>query len=88
MTFTARYNYMYYIKYMMYFINSKIREPNTTGSYAMLFFRASDFTSITIHIHIWTLFLLWFCLFILSGVTSALFSKSILSTYKLKEFIF
>ena len=35
------------------------------GSYAILFFTASDFTSITSHIHNWTLFSLWLCLFIL-----------------------
>ena len=35
------------------------------GSYAILFFTASDFTSITSHIHKWTLFSLWLCLFIL-----------------------
>ena len=73
---------------VFHFINSRIHEPNTPGSYAMLFFRASDFTSITIHIHIWALFLLWLCLFILSGVISPLFSKNILSTYRLREFIF
>ena len=32
----------------------------------MLLFTASDFTSITIHIHSWVVFLLWLCLFILS----------------------
>ena len=50
MTFTARYNYMYYIKYMMYFIKTKIREPNIPGSYAILFFTALDLTFTTRHI--------------------------------------
>ena len=38
----------------------------------MLLFTASDFTSITSHIHNWVLFLLWLHLFILSGVISPL----------------
>ena len=33
--------------------------PNIPGSYAILFFTVSDFTSITGHIHNWVLFLLW-----------------------------
>ena len=37
-------------------------------------FIASEFTSITSHIHNWVLFLLWLCLFILSGIISSLFS--------------
>ena len=57
-------------------------------SYAILFFTASDFTFITSHIHNWVLFLLWLCLFTLSGVTSPLFSSSILGTYLSGEFIF
>ena len=44
--------------------------PNIPGSYAILLFTASDFTSITCHIHNWLLFLLWLRLFILSGVIS------------------
>ena len=36
----------------------------------------------------WVLFLLWLCLFILSGVISPFFSNSILSTYRPEEFIF
>ena len=43
-----------------------IHGPNIPGSYAVLFFIASDFTSITSHIHSWMLFLLWLCLFTLS----------------------
>ena len=49
-----------------------IHWPNIPGSYALLLFTASDFTSITSHIHNWVLFLLWLCLFILSGVISPL----------------
>ena len=55
---------------------------NIPGSYAILFFTASDFTSITNHIHNWVLFLLWLRLFILSVVISPLFSSSILGTYQ------
>ena len=33
--------------------------PNIPDSYTILFFTASDFTSITSHIHSWLLFLLW-----------------------------
>ena len=40
------------------------------GSYALLLFTASDFTSITSHIHNWVLFVLWLRLLILSGVIS------------------
>ena len=53
-----------------------------------LLFIASDFASITSHIHNWLLFLLWFHLFILSGVISPLFSSSILGIYRHGEFIF
>ena len=48
----------------------------------------SDLASITSHIHNWALFLLWLCLFILSGVSSPLFSSSILGTYRPGNFIF
>ena len=61
---------------------------NISGSYAILFFTALDFTSITRHIHNWVLFLLWLCLFILSGVISPLISSSIQGTYQPGEFIF
>ena len=54
----------------------------------MLFFTASDFTSVTSHILSWVLFLLWLRLFILSGVISPLISSSILGTYRPEEFIF
>ena len=39
------------------------------------------------HIHNWALFLLWLCLFILSGLIYPLFSSSILGTYQSGEFI-
>ena len=51
-------------------------------------FTASDFTSITRHIHNWMLFLHWVHLFILSVVISPLMSSSILGSYRLEEFIF
>ena len=65
-----------------------IHGPNIPGSYAILLFTASDFTSITSHIHNWVLFLLWLHLLILSGVISPLISSSILGTYWPGEFIF
>ena len=65
-----------------------IRGPNVPGSYAILFFTASDFMSITSHIHSWVLFSLWLSLFILSGAISLLFSSSILGTYLPGELIF
>ena len=65
-----------------------IHGPNIPGSYAILLFTASDFTSITCHIHRWVLFLLWRHLFILSGVISPLFSSSLLGSYRPGEFIF
>ena len=49
---------------------------NIPGSYAILLFTASDFTSITSHIHNWVVFLLWLHLFILSGLISPLISSS------------
>ena len=58
-----------------------IHGPNIPGSYAMLFFTASNFTSITSLMHNWVLFLLWLHPFILSGVISPLISSSILGTY-------
>ena len=65
-----------------------IRRPNIPGSYAKLFFTASDFTSITSHMHNCALFQLWFHLFILSRAISPLFSSSILGIYRPGEFIF
>ena len=51
-------------------------------------FTASDFPSITSHIHNWVLFLLWLHSFILSGVISPLISSSMLGTYWPGEFLF
>ena len=65
-----------------------IHGPNIPGSYAILFFTASDFTSITSHTPNWVLFSLWLHLFIVSGAISPLFSRSILGTYQPGEFIF
>ena len=65
-----------------------IHGPNIPGFYALLLFTASDFASITSHIHNWVLFLLWLLLFILSGVISPLISRSILGTYRPGKFIF
>ena len=62
-----------------------IHGPNTPGSYAILLFTASDFTSITSHIHNWVLFLVWLHLFILSGVVSPLISSNILGTTHLES---
>ena len=61
---------------------------NIPGSYAILLFTASHFTSINSHIHNWVLFLFWLCLFTLSGVISPLISSSILGIYRPGEFIF
>ena len=61
---------------------------NIPGSYSILLFTSSDFTSITSHIHSWMLFLPWLRLFILSGVISPPISSSILGTYWPEEFIF
>ena len=58
------------------------------ASYAVLFFTALDFTSITSHIHNWVLLLLWLSPVIASGAISPLFSSSILGTYWPGEFIF
>ena len=56
-----------------------IHGPNIPVCCAVLLFTASDFTSITSHIHNWVLFSLWPHLFILSGVISPPFSSSILA---------
>ena len=53
-----------------------------------MLFTASDFTSITSHIHSWALFSLWLHLFILSEVISPLLCSSILGIYQPGEFIF
>ena len=64
-------------------VQHQLHEPNIPDSCAPLFF-----TSIPSHIHNWALLSLWLCLFILSGVISPLFSRSILGTYQPREFIF
>ena len=48
---------------------------------------ASEFVSVTSHIHSWVLFLLWLHPFFLSGVISPLISSSILGTYWPGEFL-
>ena len=65
-----------------------IHGPNIPGSYVLVLFTALDLAFITSHIHNWVLFLLWLCLFILSGVISPLISSSILGTYRPGKFIF
>ena len=65
-----------------------IHGPDIPGSYPILLFTALDSTSITSHIHNWVVFLLWLCLFILSGVIYPLISSSISGTYQPGEFIF
>ena len=62
--------------------------PNILGSYAILLFTASDFTSITSNIHNWVVFLVWLHLFILSGVISPLIPSNILGPYLPGKFIF
>ena len=57
-------------------------------TFLILFFKASDFTSITSHIHNPALFLLLLCLFILSGAICPLFSSNVFGTYHLGEFLF
>ena len=57
-----------------------IHGPNISGSYAILFFTASDFTFTTRHIHNWVSFPVWPSHFILSGAVSncpLLFSSGI-----------
>ena len=65
-----------------------IHGSSIPDSYSVLLFTASDFTSIISNIHIWVLFLLWLCLFILSEVISLQISSSILDMYWPREFIF
>ena len=55
-----------------------IHRPNIPGSYAILIFTASDFTSIISHIHSWALFPLWLRLSIPSGAICPLLSCSIM----------
>ena len=65
-----------------------IHGPDISGSYEILLFTALNPASITSHIHNWVLFLLWFCLFILSGVISPRISRGILDTFRPGECIF
>ena len=65
-----------------------IHVPNIRGSYAILFFTASEFAFTTKHIQRWVLFSLWLSLFITSGAISPLFSSSTLSIYWPEEFTF
>ena len=65
-----------------------IHGPNIPDSYVKLLFTALELTSINSHIHSWVLFLLWICLFILSGVISPLISNSILACTDLGSFSF
>ena len=58
-----------------------IHGPNIPGSYAILFFIASDYTFVIRPIHNWLCFPLWLSLFIPSGAISLLFSSGILNTY-------
>ena len=70
---------------------SLIHGPNIPGSYAILFFAASDFTFITRQIHNWVLFLFWPNYFILSGAISSflpLLPSSILDTFQPGGLIF
>ena len=60
-----------------------IHGPNIPGSYAILFFTASDFTFATRHIHNWALFPLWLSFFIPSGAISPLFSSAYWTTTNL-----
>ena len=61
-----------------------IHGPNIPGSYAVLFFTASDFTFTTRYIHSWALFLLWLSCFIFTEAISnypLLFLSNILNTF-------
>ena len=55
--------------------------PHIPGSYAILFFTASDFNFTTRYNH-WVSFPHWLSLFILSVATSPLYSSYILYTYQ------
>ena len=64
-----------------------IQGPNISGSYAIFFFTALDFSSTTNHTTSWVLFPLQLHLFIPSVAISLFFSSSILGTYWPGEFI-
>ena len=62
-----------------------ICKHNIPGSYAVLFFTASEFTFITRHMHSWESFPLWPSGFLLSGAISncpLLFHRSILDAFQ------
>ena len=63
-----------------YFQFALIHGPDIPGSYAILFFTASDFSFTIRHIHSWASFPLWLSLVILSGAISLLFPSTILDT--------
>ena len=68
-----------------------IHGPTIPGSYAILFFTASDCTFTTRHIHSWASFPIWPSLFILSGAISnclPLFLSSILDSFQPEGLIF
>ena len=61
-----------------------IHGPNIPGSYAILFFTASDFTFTTRYIHSWASFLLWLSCFILTEAISnypLLYLSNIMDTF-------
>ena len=58
------------------YLTFQVHWPNIPGSYAILFFIASDFTLTSSHIYNRALFSLWLHLFILSRVISPLFSSA------------
>ena len=62
--------------------------PNIPGSYAILFFTASDFTFTTRYNHNWTSFPLWLTLFILSVAISLFYPSIIMGTYRPEGFLF
>ena len=64
-----------------------IHGHNIPGSYAILFLKASDFTSVTSHIFDWPLFTLLLHLFILSRVISLLFSIAYWAPTDLRNYL-
>ena len=80
--------YQFHSYHLLFDQFTLIHGTNIPGSYAILLFISSDFTSITSHIYNWALFLVWLQLFILSAVISALFSSSILAHTDLETLSF
>ena len=70
------------------YISVFVPVPYCLGNCSFVLVWSQELTSISSHIHNWVLFLLWLCLFILSGLTSSLISSSMLGTYQPGEFIF